>query len=154
MACRRVVTAKHIAVARLLVLDGMSGYRALRQVGYSHWSSRNFGLVLRHCWGLREAIRLEQERHGKYLMPRPARRRRDRYSRRAVGNAVHQYVAPDIQGSLNNTLLQKLHAEGKRAQAIAEGRSLTPVRCSLCQGPLEGKDHWCPRCQRIERILR
>ena len=61
MACRRIVTAKHQAVARLLV-DGESGYRALRQCGYSHYSARDLGLVLRHSWGLRQAI-LEANAH-------------------------------------------------------------------------------------------
>lgn len=149
MACRRIPSARHMQAAKLLV-DGESGYRALRQAGYSHWSSRNFGLVLRHSWGLREAIRLEQERRREYLVPRPARRRRDKYSRRAVSNAVRQYVAADIQASSSNTFLRKLYAEGKRAQGIAERQTLIPRRCSVCRGPLEGKDRWCPNCHRME----
>jgi hypothetical protein len=24
------------------------------------------------------------------------------------------------------------------------------LRCSICRGPLEGNDRWCPKCQRIE----
>ena len=149
MACRRVVTAKHLAVARLLV-DGESGYRALRQCGYSHFSARNPGLVLRHSWGLRQAILEEQERRRQYFVPRPARKRRDKYSRRAVAQAVKQYVAPYLQTASTNTFIHKLHASEERLQALADGRASVRLRCSICRGPLEGNDRWCPKCQRIE----
>ena len=152
MACRRIVTAKHQAVARLLV-DGESGYRALRQCGYSHYSARNLGLVLRHSWGLRQAILEEQERRKQYLVPRPARGRRDRFSRRGVAQAVRQFVASDIQAATTNAFLQRLQSETKHAQAIAEGQPSIPERCSVCRGPLEGNDRWCPNCQRGEKSL-
>ena len=151
MPCRKIVTAKHMQVARLLI-DGESGYRALRQAGYSHWSSRNLGLVLRHSWGLREAVRRAEERSGQYLIPRPVHRRRDKYARRGVANAVRQYVTADIQGATTNTLLHKLHASAKHAEAIAEGKYVHAIRCSLCRGLTEGQDHWCPCCQRIQVV--
>jgi hypothetical protein len=147
MTCRRVIAEKHLFVARLL-LDGSSGYRARRAAGYSYWSARNFGLVLRHCWALREAIRREEERRSHYLAPHPARRRR--HDRRPIAVAIRQYVTPDLQAATTNTFLHKLHAEGIRAHAIAQGQTFLPVRCSICQGLTEGRDYWCPQCQRIE----
>jgi hypothetical protein len=149
MACRRIVTAKHKAVAQLLVA-GESGYRALRQCGYSHYSARNFGLVLRHSWPLRQAILEEQERRREYLIPRPARPRRDKYARRAVAQSVRMFCAADVQAATTNAPTRYHEEQARKARAIAEGRPLQSTRCSLCRGPLEGSDRWCPNCMRVE----
>jgi hypothetical protein len=147
VAVRKIVNSRQMAAARLLV-SGVSAYRALTQVGYSRWTARNFGALFRSSWGLREAIRLEQESQHHYLRPAPARRRR--YDRRPIAQAVQTYCGAEDRDSISNVWLHKLHREAKRCQAIAEGRIPTPVRCSVCRGPLEGKDRWCPNCQRIE----
>jgi hypothetical protein len=137
MACRKIMTQKHIVAARLLV-DGWSGYRALLHVGYSHYSSRNFGLVLRHSWGLREAVRREEERRSEYLVPRPARRRRDRYARRAVAAAVRTYCVPEFQAATNNAAIRDYEKSACIARRIAAGlpsKSEEPkkmVRCPSC----------------------
>jgi hypothetical protein len=149
MACRKVVTTKHAEAARLLV-DGWSGYRALRQVGYSHWSSRNFGLVLRHSWGLREAIRREGERSRQYFIPRPARRHRDRFARRAVATAVKTYCVPEFQTGTTSAAIRDYEKSAHIAQRIAAGlSSKLQQRCCMCGGPLEGSDNWCPACRKI-----
>ena len=145
MACRKAITERQIRAAQLL-LDGKSAYRALVAAGYSRWTARGFGKLLRGSWGLREAIRLSLEQAGHRLVARPVRKRK-RYDRRALALNVHQSVAQYIQTSPTNTLLHKLHAETMRCKDIAQG---LPLRCSVCQGPLEGKDRWCPRCQRTE----
>ena len=142
MACRKVITAKHMAVARLLV-DGESGYRALLRAGYSHWSSRNLGLVLRHSWGLREAIRREEERRSQCLIPRPARRRRDRYARRAVATAVRTYCVPEFQAGTTNAAIRDYEKSARMAQRIAAGlpaKSEEPkkmARCPSCGGVVD-----------------
>jgi len=147
MAVRKVVTTRQMAAARLLV-NGVSAYRALTQVGYSRWTARNFGALLRSSWGLREAIRLEQESQRHYLRPAPARRRR--YDRRPIAQAVRTYCGAEDSDSISNGWLHKMHQDTQRFQAIAEGRAFVPLLCSVCRGPLEGKDRWCPGCQRIE----
>lgn len=148
MAVRKIVNTRQMAAARLLV-SGASGYRALTQVGYSRWTARNFGALLRSSWGLREAIRLEQESQQHFLLPAPARRRR--YDRRPIAQAVQSYCGTEDRDSVTNVWLHKLRQTEQRCQKIAEGRTFVPVRCSVCRGPLEGKDRWCPRCLRVER---
>jgi hypothetical protein len=146
MACRGAVAAKHLKVAQALI-DGFSVYRALRIAGYSHFSSRNFRTVVKKSWPLREAIRLVREKYLASFVPRP---RRTRYARRSVSFAVNTYCQSDIQAVPTNRYLHRLSEIERNARAVAEGRNLVPVRCSLCRGPLEGQDRWCPNCQRIE----
>ena len=147
MACRRAVTARQMRAARLIV-DGKSAFEALMEAGYSRWTARAFGKLLRGSWGLREAIRLEQESQQHYLRPAPARRRR--YDRRPVAQAVQMYCGFEDRDSITNVWLHKMHRDVQRCQAIAEGKPIRPTRCSRCRGPLEGKDRWCVNCQRIE----
>ena len=147
MACRKAVTLRQMRAAQLL-LEGRSAFRALIEAGYSRWTARSFGKLLRGSWGLREAIRLSLEQSRRYLVARPVRRRR--YDRRSLAVNVRQYVAADLQALHTNTFLVRQHATEKRARAIAEGRSTSPLRCSVCRGPLEGRDRWCPNCLRIE----
>jgi hypothetical protein len=75
MACRKAVTARQIRAAQLL-LDGKSAYRALAEAGYSRWTARGFGKLLRGSWDLREAIRLALAESGRFLVARPVRRRK------------------------------------------------------------------------------
>jgi hypothetical protein len=133
MAVRRIVAQRH-RVAASLLLEGESAYRALRQAGYSHYSSRCFGLVLRHSWPLRQAILEATEERKHYWRPRPKRR----YDRRPVARAVQSYVAPYLQGPITNSHLHQLHADERQAQRIAEGsppKLEVPkrlVRCPSC----------------------
>jgi hypothetical protein len=149
MACRRIVTTRQMRAAILMVVEGLSAYRALCQVGYARSTARNFGKLMRGSWGLREAIRLASAESGRFLVAAPVRRRK-KYDRRPLALNVSQYVGTDTQAIPVNTFLHKLHTETKRCIDMAQGRSL-PVRCSLCRGPLEGQDRWCPNCQRVER---
>ena len=149
MACRRVVTARQMTAARLMVLEGMSAYRALCRAGYASSTARVFGRLLRGSWGQREAMRLTLEQEGRYLVARPLRRR-SRYDRRSVSLNAHRFVSADIQEHPTNALLRRQHANEKRAKARAEGRSPALARCSTCRGPLEGRDRWCANCRRVE----
>lgn len=146
MGCRKSPSKKHFAVAKAL-LEGASGFQALRGAGYGYWASRRFGRVLKKSWPLREAIRLMQKEHMRYFVPRPKRKR---YDRRAVAQAVRTFCQPDIQAATSNRLVRELSEIERKARSIADGRPMLPVRCSVCRGPLEGKDRWCPNCQRIE----
>ena len=149
MACRRIVTARQMKAAHLMVVERLSAYRALCQVGYAKSTARNFGKLLRGSWGLREALRLTLAESGRYLVSRPVRGRK-KYDRRPLALNVNQYVATDMQALHGNTFLHRLHAETRRCTDIAQGRPRVPTRCSICRGPLEGQDRWCPNCQRIE----
>jgi rubrerythrin len=143
------VTARQMTAARLMVLEGMSAYRALCQAGYARSTARMFGMLLRGSWGLREALKIAQDESGRSLAARPVRRRK--YDRRSLALNVREYVAPYLQAATTNTFLHKLHADEKRAHAIAEGKHALPSRCSVCRGLTEGNDHWCPRCQQTEK---
>lgn len=149
MAVRKVINARQRAAAIRLV-DGWSAYRALTAAGYSRWTARNFGALLRSSWGLREAIRQEQESREHYLRPGPARRRR--YDRRPVANAVLTYCGAEDRQANTNAGAHFLHEQERKCRAILEGKPSLRVRCSLCNGLTEGNDHWCPRCERIERV--
>ena len=149
MACRRVVTARQMKAANLMVVEGLSAYRALCQVGYAKSTARNFGKLLRGSWGLREAFRLTLAESGRFLVACPVRRRK-KYDRRPLALNVSQYVGADIQALHGNKFLQKLHAETKRCKDIVQRQPHVPTRCSICRGPLEGQDRWCPNCRRIE----
>ena len=149
MACRRVVTARQMTAARLMVLEGMSAYRALCRAGYASSTARVFGRLLRGSWGLREAIRLTQAQEGRYLVARPLRKR-NRYDRRSVALNAHMFVSADIQAYPTNSPLRRQHANCERAHAAKQARPLAPERCSLCRGLLEGRDRWCPSCRRVE----
>jgi hypothetical protein len=147
MACKKAITARQMRAAQML-LEGKSAYRALTEAGYSHWTARMFGKLLRGSWGLREAIRITLEQTGRYLVARPVRKRQ--YDRRSLARNVLQYVAADIQAAPTNSSLNKLYTNGKRVKESAENKNPVLLLCSLCRGPLEGRDRWCPNCQRIE----
>ena len=125
MACRRVVTSRQLKAANLMVVEGLSAYRALCQVGYAKSTARNFGKLLRGSWGLREALRLTLAESGRFLVSRPARRRK-KHDRRPLALNVNQYVATDMQALRRNTFLDKLHAETKRCSDVAQGLPLSP----------------------------
>src|SRR5215831_6915173 len=125
MACRRIVTARQMKAAHLMVVEGLSAYRALCQVGYARSTARNFGKLLRGSWGLREALRLTLAESGRFLVSRPARRRK-KHDRRPLALNVNQYVATDMQALRRNTFLDKLHAETKRCSDVAQGLPLSP----------------------------
>jgi len=147
MAVRKVVNARQMQAAQLLIA-GQSAYRALRTAGYSHYTARNFGALLRQSWGLREALRQATEASGVQFRPAPARRRR--YDRRAVAEAIKYYCDSSDHQAVSNAGVRWLHEQVGMARAIAEGKPLPHISCSVCGGRTEGNDHWCPRCLRIE----
>lgn len=70
------------------------------EAGYSRWTARAFGKLLRGSWGLREAIRISMEQTGRYLIARPVRRR-SKYDRRSLALNVRQCVAPPGRPSVH-----------------------------------------------------
>jgi hypothetical protein len=92
MAKRKVVTHRQRLAARLL-LEGMSGVRALRQAGFGRSYSRNLGRALKRSWGLRQALREEKKDMGWYPSLRPKRRKR--YDHRRVVAAINRYALPE-----------------------------------------------------------
>jgi len=147
MVSRKIVTDKHRTIARLL-LSGESFYRALRQCGYSRASARNPKLVLAHCWGLRQAILEAQKVSCQYFRVPPVRKRR--HDLRPVARFAVTHCNANFEETVSNRGLRDYFAAERKGARIAEGRPMLPMRCSLCRGPLEGKDRWCPNCQRIE----
>lgn len=146
MAVRKVITAKHRTAAELIV-RGESAYQSLLTAGFSRWSARRFGELLRKSWALREAIREAQRNQAHYLTVPAPRRRRDRIP---VARAVRSFCLPEDDATITNTWLHKLHADEHTAKAIAKGEYVfRPTRCSTCGGPLEGADRWCPHCERL-----
>jgi hypothetical protein len=145
--CRRVIGAKHLQAAQLIVLEGYSGYRALIESGFSAWTARNFSRLLRECWALRAAIEMVQNETKVYLDPAKVRRRR--YQRKPVVEAVQKYVT-EPGSEWTNSGPRHIHQQERNCQAVKEGAPRLPLRCSVCRGPLEGRDRWCVRCQRCE----
>jgi hypothetical protein len=147
MGSRKIVSDKHRSVAKLL-LNGESYYRALKQAGYSHNSAKNPKLVLEHCWGLRQAIVEAQKASSLYFRVPPERKRR--HDRRAVARFAVAHCTGNLEETGTNQGVREYYATEKKAARIAEGLPLLPKRCSLCRGPLEGRDGWCPNCMRSE----
>jgi len=151
-------------MAARLLLDGESAYAAMTRAGFSKWTARKFTEVLTRSWLLREAIREEQERRGKYLNnPAPKQPKRPRrWDRRPIALAVTEYVTRPGEADDNARFVQKLHEDSKWGQKLnkyekgelAEPPTRAAVlrpRCRACGGRLEGQDRWCPQCQRYER---
>ncbi len=147
MISRKIVTDKHRMVARLL-LSGESFYRALLHCGYSRGSAKNPKLAFAHSWGLRQAL-VEAQRAALQCFRVPLVRRR-RYDRRAVARFAVTHCNAAYDETATNKGVRDYVATEKRAARIAAGLPAFPIRCSLCRGLLEGNDHWCPNCGRIE----
>lgn len=145
--CRRVIGAKHLRAAQLLVLEGRSGYRALVESGFSPWTARNFSRLLRECWLLRAAIEMVQNETKLYLDLAKIRARR--YQRKPIVEAVRRYTG-DSASEWNNAGQRLTYRQERMCKAWTSGKLERPVRCSHCGGLTEGQDHWCPNCLRIE----
>src|SRR5438309_12101654 len=112
-----------------MLLEGKSAFRALTDAGYSRWTARAFGKLLRGSWGLREAIRLSLEQTGRYLVARPVRKRNGN-DRRSLALNVLRYVATDSQADSTNSSLHKQQTNEKRGDVIVESGRLAPERRS------------------------
>ena len=146
--CRRVIGAKHLRAAQLIVLEGWSGYRALVESGFSPWTARNFSRLLGECWALRAAIEMVQNETKTYLDPAKVRRRR--YQRKPIVEAVRKYVF-QTGSERTNSGPRYFYQQERACRALEEGMPPVLLLCSVCRGPLEGQDHWCPRCQRANQ---
>jgi hypothetical protein len=124
MHVRRIPTEKHMLAARLL-LDGHTGFKALRAAGYSYWTSTRFGNVYENSFPLREAIRLESERRQAKLQARPAVKPK-LYAGKSLVTAVET---------------GKAYKRGPRKKLVAK-------HCPMCRGWLEGEDRYCVSCGR------
>jgi len=141
MGTRSWVSAKQRLAAKLL-LDGMSGYRALIEAGYSRWTARKVGYLLRHSWGLRQAIVEEQKARDLRLRPSPKRKR---YDRRPTALLVENYCFPENATSHSNTPIERLYDDTQRAQRIADG--LPPKEAAKPPAFMEDMTN-CPECGR------
>ncbi len=94
MAVRKVITSRQWIAAHNLVVEGMTGYRALTKAGFGNQYARHLGKALDKSWGLREAIRQTREGTSWAMNPRPQRRRR--YDHKRVVDAIrnHALVEP------------------------------------------------------------
>jgi hypothetical protein len=117
MGTRSWVTSKQRHAAKLL-LDGMSGYRALLEAGYSRWTARKVGFLLRNSWGLRQAIVEEQAARNQRMRPAPKRKK---YDRRPTALLVENYCFPENASSYSNVPIQRLYNDTQRVQQIAVG---------------------------------
>ena len=148
---RKVVTERQMLAAKLVV-DGLSWYRALTQAGYTPSTAKCPTALLTGSWGLREALRREQESRQKRFLARPIRKY-DRYDRRSATKLIQDYVNVGTDDS------NRMHGEYLKEQTTARrvvglarpGTIPRVVLCSVCRGRTEGNDHWCPRCERLER---
>jgi len=138
----KLPSEKHLTVAAR-ILDGHSLYKALREGGYSHYVARHPGELIRGSAPLRAAIRMEIEKRGHKLVPRPKRRR---YDRAPTVRNVNDYVLPEDDSRKANQYLGKLHHAELVAESIANG---TPR-----PAPFQVQDFaliLCPSCGRKTR---
>jgi len=139
MAVRKIVPERH-RIAASYLLDGQSAFKALTRAGFSKWTARRFGELLRSSWALREAIRQEEERRQHYL--RPAPKRAKRYDRRPIALDVRNLCFPEDRQAISNRPVQTLYGQERIAQRIAAG--LPPKE----QRKESGFEHLtnCPGC--------
>jgi hypothetical protein len=96
----------------------MSGYRALLEAGYSRWTARKVGYLLRRSWGLRQAILEEQQARDLHLRPAPKRKK---YDRRATALAIQSTVFPENASSFSNAPIHRHHENTQRVERISQG---------------------------------
>ena len=134
MACRKIVADKHRR-AVVMMLAGVSQYRALRQAGYSHYSARCPRLVFKHSWPLRQALIEAQEERQHYLRPHPPRRKK--YDRRTLALTAVAYCQRDFQEANTAAGIREYDKSARTAQAIAAGKPLPQLkpqdRMTICQ---------------------
>lgn len=141
MARKPVVTERHMVAARLL-LNGETCTRALRAAGFGKASSRRFGCLYRESAPLRKAIAMEMETRKLAL---PEMKVRASYSRKALVDAIRDY---GCFGNDSNIPALRQHEQELVCRKISEG-TWKPDNCPTCYARLEGKDRWCPRCQKV-----
>ena len=116
---------------------------ALLKAGYAPSTARYPRRLLLKSHGFREAVTVLSElRQAHARTPRPAKR----YQRRKSAANILGYCL----NGMTNKAAREYHQQELNAQRIAGGIPLNPTVCSGCGGPLEGQDHWCPRCLRCE----
>jgi len=131
-----------MAAAKYL-LDGLPGTKALQLAGFSRWSSRHFGELLRQSWPLREALRLETERRQHNWLPRPQRKRRDKYDSRRIASGIREYViTPEDRTAESNRPIQKRHRDYAVAKSIMYGDPMPPP----LRTPKYETSPLCPGC--------
>lgn len=141
VSTRSWISAKQRHAAKLL-MDGLTGFQALRQAGYSKWTARKVGYLLRRSWGLRQAILEEQAARNIRLVPAPKRKK---YGPRSVTIDIQNYCFPENAKSYSNSHVQKLYDDTRRVERIVEG--LPPKE--IPQPPAFMADMTrCPECGR------
>lgn len=123
---RQCPTERHLKYAEYLV-DGLTKYQAAINAGFPPSTAKNMGYLYSRSWGLRTAIEWAyQARRDQFnKVPREVSSRR--YMRRAVARD-----------------------RGLMASLPGKARPMDlPRFCHFCRGPLEGRDLWCPNCQKV-----
>lgn len=75
MDVRSIPREQHLKVASL-IMDGWSFQRALMECGFSKWTAKYPGHLLRNSRALKAAIEQERQRRLAKLIPMPVRQRR------------------------------------------------------------------------------
>src|SRR5579859_7353543 len=101
---RKVITDRQ-RIAASLLCDGLSGYKALKAAGYSRWTAKRLGAILRDSWGLRQALIEEQERRAQRFRVRAKRV----YDRPRIARVVTDYCRPEFQEGVSNQPLEHYH---------------------------------------------
>lgn len=129
MAVRHVITDRQRLAANLVVAQGMSGTKALRQAGFGRSYSRNLGRALKRSWGLRQAFREQSEQL--QWNPRFQKQRIHRYDKRRTAAAITDWAlveepaTPKPASGLPPPPSGEPHEIDRRLHG-------PPVRCELC----------------------
>jgi hypothetical protein len=123
---RECPTERQMRYAEYLV-DGLTKYQAALKAGFAPSTAKNMGFVYKRSWGLRTAIEWAYKARRDQFNKVPREVSARRYLRRAVARD-----------------------RGLMAPSPSNARGVVlPALCYSCRGPLEGSDHWCPRCQNV-----
>jgi hypothetical protein len=141
VSTRSWISAKQRHAAKLL-LDGMSGYRALMEAGYSRWTARKPAYLLRRSWGLRQALVEEQQARNQRLRPAPKRRK---YDRRPTALAIQSYCFPENGTSFSNVPIHRLYDDTQRFQRLTDG---LPAKQAQKPPAFMADMTHCPECGR------
>jgi hypothetical protein len=154
-----------------LIAQGMRPRLAMRQAGFSESTAKKWAEVARRSRWIRQQIEdgnvLNQVREvlKAYLSDQQIwkvfeeARSRNRHILNRVTQqprAPRKSIARFLQKyrGMNNTETRNYHRSEAQASTVSKrihGEETLAVRCSVCHGPVEGRDLWCPNCQRCER---
>jgi hypothetical protein len=110
------------------LVDGLTKYQAAIKAGFPSSTAKNMGFVYKRSWGLRTAIEWAYKARRDQFNKVPREVSSRRYMRRSVARD-------------RGLLVASLPGKPRPVEV--------PSFCHHCKGPLEGRDNWCPICQRV-----